>query len=105
MIEIPLSAIPNQSFSIQLDDSIYDIKIKFLINFMAIDLSRNNEVILKGIRLVPGFPVIPFKYLEQGNFILITANGEYPNYNQFGINQSLFYASQNELEAFRASAN
>jgi hypothetical protein len=104
MIEITLIAIPNQSFSIQLDNSVYNFKIRFLINFMAVDLVRDNITILNGIRIVPGFPIIPFRYLEQGNFILLTANHEYPLYTQFGINQFLFYVSQDELEAIRAAA-
>lgn len=103
MISIPLESIPNQSFSIQLDNAVYDFRIKFVINFMVVDLARDNVQILTGIRLLAGEPVIPFRYLEgsQGNFALLTANGDYPNYTQFGITQFLVYLSQAELEAVR----
>jgi hypothetical protein len=104
MMLVPLSAIPNQSFSIQLDNNIFDMTIRFVVNFMAIDLSINNSVLLSGLRIVPGFPIIPYQYLEEGNFLINTLNNEYPNYTQFGITQFMFYISQADLEAARAAA-
>jgi hypothetical protein len=103
MITVPLQAIPNQTFSIQIDDNIFSFVLKFIINFMIVDLSINNVPILTGLRLVPQYPVVPYKYLENGNFILITANNDYPNYTQFGITQFLVYATQDELEDIRAA--
>lgn len=102
MIEIPLSAIPNQTFSIQLDNIFYDLAIYAANRIMAMDLNRGGTQILTGERLVPGYPVIPYRYLESGNFVFITNNEEYPDYRQFGINQILVYASAAELSSLRA---
>lgn len=99
MIEIPLQALPNQSFSILLDQTQYDIRIESTNNVMSFDIVRNNIAIVTGARSIAGFPIIPYKYLEDGNFIILTMNEEYPDYTQFGITQSLIYASQAEIEA------
>lgn len=104
MIEIPLANIPNQSFSIQLDNILYDITIKFIINVMTMTIIRSGTEIISNFRITPNLKIIPYTYLENGNFAVITANNEYPNYNNFGINQSLIYASAAELEAIRAGA-
>lgn len=105
MLIVPLQAIPSQSFSIQLDNSIYNITLRFVVNFMAIDLMRDNVQILSGIRVVPGYPIIPFQYIENGNgnFALITFNNDYPIYTAFNITQFLIYANPQELEVIRAT--
>jgi hypothetical protein len=103
MIEIPLQAIPNQSLSILLGESQWDIRIKAAGNIMAFDISENNVPIVTGQRAVAGYPIIPYEYLEDGNFVLLTMNDEYPDYTQFGVTQSLIYTSETELETFRAA--
>lgn len=97
MINVPIVNIPNQSFSIQLDQINYDIQLLTCNNIMALTLFINNVLTVSGVRLVPGFPIIASPYLTQGNFILITSNDEYPYWTRFGIDQFLIYASQTEL--------
>lgn len=104
MIEIPLQAIPNQSLSVLLNNVQYDIRIEVCNNIMAFDIVRNNIAIVTGQRAVAGEPIIPYQYLEDGNFAVLTMNDAYPDYLQFGITQSLIYASQSELEALRDAA-
>jgi hypothetical protein len=107
MINIQLSNIPNQSLSFISSNNYYNIKLYVCNNtplspdtaIMACDIEVNNTPIITGFRLVPGAPLIPYPYLFDGNFILLTRNQEYPNYNFFGINQFLIYASQEEIEA------
>lgn len=102
MIEIPLEAIPNQSFSIALDNRIYDFTIKSTNGVMSVSLTRDNVEIIANIRAIADFPLIPFKYLEDGNFIIQTQNGDLPEYSQFGITQRLLYFSAAELGDIRA---
>lgn len=101
MVEIPIIAVPNQTFSVELENSIYQLTIRFAINFMIVDMVRDSEVVMSGIRIMPNFRMIPYRFLEQGNFFLLTANGLYPDYTQFGITQFLVYATQAELEEAR----
>lgn len=103
MIQLPLSAIPNQSFSVVLNTQLYYLAIKLIGNVMAVDLSINNTIILLGMRAVAGYPIIPYSYLENGNFVFTNQNDDYPFYTQFGITQFLIYATQQELAALRAS--
>jgi|GEM_PF-518311 len=109
MINIPLQAIPNQSLTIQLSNNNYDINISDCGNIMAVTLSINNALVVSGIRAVPGFPIIPAAYLENGNFIFVTGspdpiypNSDYPFWERFNIDQFLIYASPEELQAITA---
>ncbi len=112
MLQVSLQAIPNQSLSVRLDDSIYDLRIHALNSFtqdglvippiMVMDITRDNVTILQGQRLVAGFPVIPYGYLEDGNFVMITEDDEYPDYNKFGVDQYLMFATSAELAEIRS---
>lgn len=105
MINIPLNNIANQSFNIVLDNNNYFFNIRFCRNsgalgvgIMAVDITRNDSIIETGFRAVPGYPLIPYKYLQNGNFTFVTQNDMYPDWRLFGINQFLIYASKEELE-------
>lgn len=117
MIEVPVQAIPNQTLSIQLDNNQYDIHIVATtatttdtgqgqvageVN-TVITIVRNNVTIVSGFRAMSGYPIIPYQYLEDGNFAFLTDNDDYPDYRKFGITQSLIYASASELETIRAT--
>lgn len=102
MLEIPLSALPRQSFSIQLGQNLYDIAISACQDIMAVDIVKNGVAIVSGQRAVAGYPIIPYEYLEDGNFLILTANEDYPDYTEFGITQTLMYITQTELATLRA---
>jgi len=104
ILTFQLAQVPNQSLSIQADGNSFDITIRETNGVMSADVSINNVIILSGSRIVAGFPIIPYRYLENGNFAITTLNGDLPYYTQFGITQNLIYASASDLEALRASA-
>jgi hypothetical protein len=111
MMTIPITNIPNQTLSINLDGNIYDISISatndiglLQSGIVAFDVVINNVVIVTGMRALPDFPIIPSRYLENGNFLVSTMGDEYPDWRQFGITQSLIYVSQSELDTIRANA-
>lgn len=99
--EIILQAIPNQSFSVNVSNIEYSFIIKEANGIMAATISRNGTTILSGNRLVAGTPMIPYKYLEDGNFFITTQNGELPYYTEFNITQFMFYLSPAEIEAIK----
>lgn len=104
MIQIPLQTVPNQSLSIQLDDVNYDFEIRSMpgtSTIMVFDITIDNELIVEGVRAVPAYPLIEYKYLENGNFIVITENDDYPDWEKFQISQFLLYASNAEIEAIQ----
>lgn len=102
-MEIALAAIPNQTFTVQLDNNSYGFVIKAANGIMCADVTINGTLILSGQRLVAGFPIIPYEYLANGNFVITTMNDDLPDYNEFGTTQFLIYASQSEIAALPAS--
>lgn len=70
---------------------------------MFADISRDGSVLLTGVRVLAGEPLIPYRYLEDGNFIFITANDEMPFWSEFGNSQVLVYLSKEEIDAVRAN--
>ena len=100
---IDIDPVPNQEFSVTVDGNRWDFVIKQAVSSMICDLSLNDQVILSGIRIVAGTPIIPYAYLRgQGNFLILTENDEIPYWSQFGTNQQLIYASAAELAALPA---
>jgi hypothetical protein len=109
VINVPLQAIPNQTLSLNVDNNLYDISIHSCrdndlpgTGIMAISLSINNTLVVTGQRALPDFPIVPASYLQNGNFIIVTMDDEYPDWRQFGNTQSLIYVSQAELEQIQA---
>lgn len=112
MQNVPITNVPNQSFSIQLEGIWYDFTFRmcataigaspfYLAPTMAVDIVRDNVAIVTGQRCVANFWLIPYRYLEQGNFFFVTDNDDLPDWNQFGITQFLMYATVEELAAAR----
>jgi hypothetical protein len=112
---VPLANIPNQTLSITLDNNFWQIAVYAVCAtydefgnasnvVMAMDLTLNNTPILTGQRVVANFRVIPYRYLESGNFIFDTGGNDMPDYTQFGITQNLLYYSQSELEVLRVAS-
>ena len=101
MINIPIQAVPNQSFSIVLDTNRWDIAIKTTNDAVSVSLTLNNVEVIRNLRAVAGMRIIPSRYEEAGNFAIITNNGAVPDYLEFGISQYLVYLSDAELEVIR----
>src|SRR5262245_38111688 len=100
---VPLAAIPNQSFSVRLADSLYDITVRSSDGIMVVDIARDTVLIVEGMRALAGVPLLPYRHLESGNFVFFTANNELPDYNQFNVTQELVYFDAEALASFRAA--
>lgn len=98
MRNIPIQAVPNQEFSVTIEDNRWTLRIKIAVTSMFADVYLNEEVVILGQRIAPGTPVIPYDYLANaGNFILVVENGDLPDWQKFGVTQSLFYVAPGEL--------
>jgi hypothetical protein len=107
MSNIPLQAIPNQTFSIQLDNNQYDFTLTTNGNITCCTIARNGVVLVSGSRIPIFQPLIPYPYLaEPGNFVFVSSppTQDYPYWPMFGITQFLIYVSAAELEAALAAA-
>lgn len=104
MQEIPIEALPNQSFSIPLDNNQWDIVIKSTNGTVSVTMTLNGALVIENMRAVAGMRVIPSRYEEAGNFVFVTTNFQVPDYTKFGTTQQLIYASAAELAAQRVPA-
>lgn len=99
---ITLQAIPNQKIIITLDSRRYEIEIKSADGFMTYGIVRDGVTILEnGFRVIGKQPLLPYRYMESGNFVFDIPDTEDPDYKSFEITQFLFYLSQEEIEAAR----
>lgn len=103
MLTIALQPVPNQSFTMTLGGDVYELTLQAAKGIMAATLARNGTTLLSGFRCVANSPLIPYRYMESGNFLLLTANNEeLPDYAAFGVTQSLVYLTADELAALRS---
>lgn len=96
---VPLETIPNQQFTIPLDNQRYDITIKEAHGIMAFTIVRDDIILIQGQRAVAGTPIIPYLYLQEGNFMFLTQDGELPDYRKFQTTQTFCYLTIAEIEA------
>lgn len=109
---IPLQAIPNQSFNTQINNVRYNFVIKQANNIMTVTIARGTQLLLTNIIakpnsiFAPTLPIIPYLYLEnnQGNFFIFTEGDEYPFYDKFGITQFMLYYSADEMVNLRENS-
>lgn len=98
---IPIQSLPNQIFQITLEDNFYSISLRTTNGVMSASITRNGVLVIENVRAVAGFPIIPYLYEEDGNFVFFTQNFQKPDYTLFNITQSLVYLTAAELAAFR----
>ena len=101
MNRIPLEARPNQSLEVLLNTRRYQITIKETGGVMAISITRDDVILIQNQIIPANAPLIPYRYLEAGNFVVLTENDDLPNYTEFGLSQRLIYVPQTELDSLR----
>ncbi|AYH32958.1 phage baseplate plug family protein [Pectobacterium parmentieri] len=96
---IPLEQQPNQSLTIRLDNSRYEITLKTLTaELMAISIARDDVLLVQNQRVMPGSLLLPNHLASRyGNFMFVTTNDEYPYYTAFGAGHELHYIPASEL--------
>lgn len=94
---VPLAASPNQSFTVTLDGARWVVRLTATNGVMSADVSRDGVVLLTGARVPAGEALIPYRYLETGNFIFTTVQDALPDWALFGVSQTLFYLSPAEI--------
>jgi hypothetical protein len=97
--QVEISAVPNQSFTVQLDGDYYDIELNTTDEILACSIARNNITLITGCRVVNGTPLIPYSELATGNFIFVITDEELPDYTKFNTTQVLYFLSADELAA------
>lgn len=103
---IGLNPVPNQQLTVVLDGVLYNLTLRLTNGCMSVDILRAGEVIVSGQRIVAGQPFLPYVVLEgqYGNFVMLTQDGDLPDYTQFGLTQVLVWATAAEIGAARLAA-
>lgn len=92
---IPLSNLPNQSFSFTVDGAYWEVHIYQAIDHMCTDITRNGESLVFGMRCLEGALLLPFSYLWNpgfGNMVFTTE----PDWEKFGTTCLLYYLNNDE---------
>lgn len=101
MRAIPLAAVPNQQLTATIDNVRYDLSLKVARGVLACTISIDGVLIISGSRVLAGEMLIPYRYMENGNFIMTTVNNELPDWPQLGTTQQLYFFSPAELGLLR----
>jgi hypothetical protein len=97
---VPLEAVASQQVTITPDGNRWTLRIKQARGCMFADITLNDELLLRGQRIVAGTPLLPYRYLQGfGNFLLLTNDDLLPDWPLFSVDRVLVYASRAELDA------
>ena len=98
MRDITLLAVPNQTFSATINGVLWELTIKVARGTMLADVRRDGVDLVLGQRIIAEYPILPYRHLShQGNFAILTRDGELPWWEQFGRSQSLIYLEPAEV--------
>lgn len=101
MKKIPIKVLARQSLSVMLEQSLYEITLKECNGIMAATIVRDDVTLIENRRVCAGMTIIPEGYLEEGNFVILTINGEIPYYTNFESTDELVYLTMDEVSDIR----
>ena len=102
MFELQIKPLPSQIITASLGGNRYSITLKDANGFIVSSIEKNGERITAGVRVVYGTPLLNYKYLENGDFILFMQNSsDSASYQKFGSSQFLYFVEQAEINALR----
>lgn len=102
MFSLQIQPLPSQIITASLGGDRYKILLKDANGFMVSSVERNGEKLTEGVRIIYGTPLLSYRYLERGDFILyMQDSGDSAIYQRFGTSQFLYYLTQDEINAYR----
>ena len=100
MRRLELIAVPNQQFTVNLDNRVWDITIKENGGNLMATISVNGERLISSGIVLNGQFVIPFPRLSlYGNLFFTAPNNMAPNWRDLGKTQHMYYMTLEEMEA------
>ena len=110
MIQLPLfpTVSSNFTYNIQLEEQVCIIKCVYNIRngSFHIDFTDGNDNIVRGIKMVPGFPLLKYKkgFTDLNGDLMMRAvteaAGDEITYDNFGTDYQLFYMTEDEIIAW-----
>lgn len=99
MLQVPLSSVPNQAVSFNVDGAYFRIHIYQTITHMCADIMINGATVESGVRCFVGIPLLQYPYMYEPNFgnFIFDSDVDWTN---FGTSCNLYYLQKDELEQF-----
>jgi hypothetical protein len=99
MYKIPLTSIPNQSISFNLDGAYWQLHIYQAVSQMYADITRNSEVVIQGVRCLSGIGLMPYRYMHAPNFGNFIFDND-TDWTAFGNSCNLYYLTADEYSEY-----
>ena len=98
MYLIELDRIPNQTFTIMLDNVNYRVALRSISGLTYISVWANGDLLFYNQLCTPNAYVNPFNYVSKnGKFYFKSLTGDYPYYTNFGVTQNLYFLTKEEV--------
>ena len=101
MYQIPLSQLPNQSVSFNVDGAYWQIHLYQAITSVCADVYCNGTPVIQGVRCYSGMPLMPYEYMHlplYGNFIFDVD----ADWTLFNGQCNLYYLNAQEWSAYKS---
>lgn len=100
MVRIDLDKIPNQVFTVLLENTLYKVQLRTIQGLTYMSAWINDEPLFYSQLCSPNIYVNPYRYVGSGGkFMFSCLDNEYPNYNNFGNTQYLLFYTAEEVNA------
>lgn len=99
---IPVAAVPNQSFTVTLDGVRWGFRLIDLGESLAVDVEKDGTYLVRGVRVLAGETLIPYRRLSEANFIFVKSDDALPDWANLGI---LVYLDRSEMSALPPAAS
>ena len=100
MYLIELNEIPNQTFTIMIENVNHRVELRTIQNATYMSVWANGEILFYNQLCTPNAFVNPYNYVSNGGkFFFKCTDDEYPNYKLFGKTQQLYFYSKDEVDA------
>jgi hypothetical protein len=98
-LRLVLEAVPNQTFTAQLESVPYALTFKKTRGIMSVSIDVAGVRAVSNSRVLSDFPLLPYPYLEgdTGNFLFTTERNEIPDFPSFEVTQFLYYLTAQEV--------
>lgn len=100
MFLVPVTPVPNQSISFNVDNVYWQLHIYQSITHMCVDIVMAGAPVISGHRCLPGIQLMPYPYMYEpnfGNFIFDNT----VDWTEFGNECNLYYLTSSEFEQFK----
>lgn len=98
MYLIELDKIPNQTFTVMIDNTNYQVALRTIKGLTYISVWANGEVLFYNQLCMPNSFVNPFNYVStNGKFYFKSTTNDYPYFKDFGVTQTLYFLTKDEI--------